>query len=177
MQKTLIRIVASLLACACLSSALSADAQVTSHAVVALSATLPSTVTVSESIVPVSILITNGGQSTVQMPANVKWNLNPREAQGFRVLATFVGAGLGTYSGGTLVAVPAYDIETGFAGAEFRRFGEKTRGVVLMQMAISPSNRQGAQETAVQFRINEDRLATLPDGVYTGWVKLEAQIL
>jgi hypothetical protein len=143
----------------------SALAQLTAHGAISLIARLPSSVTLSETMLPASITITNGKASATEATVQIKWNVNPRESSSLRIIATMVGTQLA-----------ANDLEVS-TGHEFRPFPQGSQRIVLQHVKISPDSRQAEQQLTLQMRIRDDRLAVLSDGVYQGWIKLEAELL
>jgi len=149
-----------LLACA------TANAQLTAHGSISLTARLPSSVSLSETMLPVTITVAAGQQMVSKSTVHIKWNINRHESSGYRIVGTLVGNEL-----------PGGDFETRLNEREFRPFSEIARRVVLDYAIIGPNNGQGTQQSTIEVKIKDNRLDTLTDGTYRGWIKLEAELL
>ncbi len=159
------RLCAAVLACVWLSPALPSAAQLRAGTTIAVTAKLPSSVTLSDNLLPLTIVVANGAASVDDIPFKLKWNVNPRESTGFRITATLTGTTL-----------PTGSMELRIAGATFRHL-PSSNSIVLMNKPITSGNRQGEQQSSIELRVPEAAASQLADGVYTGWLKLEAQLL
>lgn len=157
--------VAALLIASWISIAPAARAQLNAGATVALSARLPSSVTLSDTQLPVAIVVSNGTQALSNSTVRIKWNLDARTAAGFRIVGTLIGS-----------ALPATALEGRTASAGFRPL-RQNGSIVLMEKLVTAAKCQGEIQTEIQLQVNETAIRNLPDGVYQGWLKLEAQIL
>jgi hypothetical protein len=146
-------------------TACTARAQLRAGASIGLVAKLPGSVTLTERMVPVSWMVRNGSQTTVMVPLEVSWNLDPRETQSFRVLARFVGEG----------ELLASAVQARMEGGEFRDFPMKNGQSVLFNVAISARNRQGREQRMMELKIDNAVAASLADGVYRGRLSLEVR--
>ena len=158
-------ILSVLLICSSMSIPSPAPAQLRAGAAVAISATLPSSVTLSESVLPVMIEVSNGVQTVSSSNLNIKWNLDARTATGFRIIGAMVTSTL-----------PATSLEVRTALAAFRPL-RQNGSIVLLDQLITAATRPGELQTQIQLQINSLALKGLPDGAYQGWLNLEAQIL
>jgi hypothetical protein len=143
-----------------------ASAQLTAGASIVLSATVPSSVTLTDNLLPVSMVVANGTQTVANIPVGIRWNLDPREKTGYRLVATLTNSTL---------ALSA--LEASIDGAPFRRLAQSTNHIVLMNVWVNAGNKQGERQIAVHIRVNEAALVDVPDGVYQAWLRLEAQTL
>ena len=157
-------ILEALLICSCMSMSRSAPAQLCAGATVALSATLPSSVTVSDTLVPVVIVVANGRQVLSNSSVVIKWNLEVRSATGLRIVGALVSFPL-----------PATSLEVRTASALFRPLGQNR--IVLLHKFVTAAGPKGEMQTGIQLQLKDDALRNLSDGIYQGWLKLEAEIL
>lgn len=155
---------AALVLCSCMSMSLLAPAQLHAGATVALSATLPSSISLSDQQLPVTIVVSNGTQDVSINKVTTKWNLDRRTATGFRIIGTLVGSSL-----------PSTSLEECMASVSCR--GLQANGsIVLLAKVVTSTDRQGELETPIQLRVKSVAIRNLPDGIYRGWLKLEAQV-
>lgn len=156
---------------------MTAHGQTTARATIGLSARLPSSATLPQTLHPISIVVNHGSPAQTEFPIDLKWNIDPREATSVRIVATLVGSSLTNPSHDHPSKVAAGDLLAGIAGNDLRPFNGATSSLVLMNVSVSAANRQGTQESNVQLKIDDGALSNLPDGVYFGWIRLDAQIL
>jgi len=156
---------AALLICFAMSVSPCAHAQFHAGATIALTAILPSSVSLSDTQLPVTIVVSNGTQVLSNAVLHIKWNLDVRAANGFRVIGTLVRANL-----------PATALEARTASGVFRPL-RPNGSIVLLEKVISAANRQGELDTPIQLQVNTPALGSLADGVYQCWLKLEVEIL
>lgn len=140
-------------------------AQLHGGAAIALTATLPSSVSVSDIQLPVVIVVSRGSQTISKSRVNIKWNLDTRATTGFRVVGTLVG-----------FTLPATSLEGRSASNMFRPL-RQNRSIVLLEKVITDGNRLGELQTEIELQVNAVALGNLADGAYQGWLKLDAQIL
>jgi hypothetical protein len=140
---------------------------------IALTARLEGSVVLSQPRVHVLVNVSGQGQSAVTVPVRVRWNLDPRTTQSFRVVGYMEGRSAALRSDEEVVGAEA--IEARVDGREFRPFWEKNSSLVLFNVNIDQSTRQGEVEKAVQLRIANERMRDLPDGLYAGWLRMEVQ--
>jgi len=143
---------------AMITAAVGASGQVRASAAVSLIARLPGSVSLSERVLPVMIRVREGISTPAVIPVKVKWNLDPREAQSFRVKARFRGE-----------TGPESRAEIRVGDGEFRSIGGRGE-MVLFVVRIGNANRLGEQTKMVEIR-----MGGTGDGDYRGWLELEAE--
>jgi hypothetical protein len=101
-------------------------------------------------------VVRDGSPETVSVLVEVRWNLDPRETQSFRVLARFVGDG----------PISTSNVQVRMERGEFRDFARKGGQAVLFNVPITARNRQGYEQRTVELKINDAAAASLANGVY-----------
>jgi hypothetical protein len=138
---------------------------------VSMTANLPGSIELNASRMRVSIRVTKSEQIEAVVPIEAKWNLDPNIAQSFQVVASFGERGAALASPNANVA--AQDVELGMEQG-YRPMNQSKRRLVLLNVYVNRSRRQGTVKRTLAIRIKRERLSALPDGVYNGWLSLEA---
>jgi hypothetical protein len=138
---------------------------------VSIKATLPGSIEFNARRMRVSITVTKSGQVEAVVPIQATWNLDPNLAQSFQVIASFEKQGAALVSPNASVA--AHDIELR-AEQGYRPFNQSKGRLVLLNVYVNRNRRQGTLRRTLAIRIKRERLSALPDGVYKGWLSLEA---
>jgi hypothetical protein len=124
-------------------SAVVSHAQLQASASVSLSARLPGSINLRQREVPVLITVLDGKQECAASTVDVSWNLDPRETESFRVIATLLSDSP-LLSDNLLVTVDGNDL---------RPLSSTSRKIVLFNVPIRFNNRQGTQQHLLRFRL------------------------
>lgn len=180
--KSMARVAAIVLLIAAASSL--ASAQLNSNTqTIALSATLPESLTVSLSASAVSFNLTAGSATnagSTGVTATTTWVLRPsRTAMAVYAYFSSATAAL-TDGGGNNIPSSAFFIaDNGGASTAvnqtFAGFGAANAALRLANVTITNANRAGTRNDAMVYNINLSTLAQLPAGTYTGTLNIQAQ--
>jgi hypothetical protein len=152
----------------------SVEAQLKASAAIAISARIPGYIRVTENDMPFLVEVQDGTSSVIDLPVEVTWNLNPRESQAFRLVASFRGTGLIQIATGSIVSADV--VKTRVGQNEFRGFADG-HSVVLYVQQVMTSNRRGKERKILQLKIDSPKGLWLDDGKYYGLMHLEAESL
>jgi hypothetical protein len=153
-------------------AASSAHAQDSSRATVSISARLPGYVRLTENEVPFIVGVHDGNSSLVDVPVEVTWNLNPKQSQGFRLVASFRGTGLLQIETGKIVPTETAEMRVGESA--FRPL-TSSHSIVLYAQPITSISRQGKERKMLEVEVVPTTASSLPDGKYYGLLHLEAE--
>jgi len=134
--------------------------QIGASAAISLIARLPGTVSLNQSAIPFTITVAHSQQRTEPVQFEVKWNLDPRETQSFRIIATY-----SPKSGDSSQLTVRVD------GADPRPFSTHSR-IVLLNLPIRVNNRQGRQVHTLAILFDDTQVMNFPDGDYNGTLTL-----
>jgi len=162
-----------------------ATAQLNSNAQpIALTATLPESLTVGLSASAVTFNLTAGAAANpgnIGVTATTTWVLRPSRTT-LRVYAYFANSAAALSDGGApannIPSAAFFISNNGGASTAVNQsvvFGGANAGLQLSSTAITAANRAGNRTDAMVFNINLTTLPQLPAGTYTGTLNIQAQ--
>jgi hypothetical protein len=171
-------------------AALLAQAKLSNTATVALTATLPESLSISLDQSAVSFNLVAGGKATGSTPVTVttSWVLQ-NSRQNVRLTAYFATPTAALTNGGTpAVDIPSSEVfgAVGTGSSSWTAFtdgpdaggvGEAGGSLNLLTQAISSSNYNSSAQTVLNLEIDLTNQTQLPAGTYTGTLNLQADAL
>jgi hypothetical protein len=160
-----------------------ANAQLNSNTLpIALTATLPESLTVGLSANAVTFNLTAGSATNAgntNITATTTWVLRPSRTT-LRVYAYFANSASALTDGGgnNIPTANFFIANNGGASTAVNQtvaFGGANAGLQLANVAITNANRAGNRTDAMAFNINLTSLPQLPAGTYTGTLNIQAQ--
>jgi hypothetical protein len=156
--------------------------QLSAGATVLMRAEVRGSVTVSATSVPLSLTLdaADPAANYAAVPLLIRWNLNPAESRGFRVIGYFRDPSDALRGDAENIALPSSRVLGRVGATEFRPFidtnevGPAGASLLLFEQSVTPGHNRGSQSGLLELRI-DDREPAPPNGNYRGTLFIEVQ--
>ncbi len=155
-------------------TSLPVQGQLNATASITLTARLPSSITVSLHTVPVAVDVAGGVQQTFAIPLSLKWNVDPHEIPGFRIVTYFQNGHAAMVDPVVGAAVSATDMLARWGATPFLPFSPDGT-VTLFRLNVEPGLRRGEKNDILELKIVDDAANSLPGGSYRGVLNIEVR--